>query len=87
MIGIVSDKPINENMRAYMVRRMERKLENKLDTIWEWLGFKQKVNAKTLLEKLFIIDIDYTSLLLLQQKQVNGKKHGGHNIQKIIFKE
>ena len=58
-----------------------------LDTIWEWLGFKQKVNAKTLLEKLFIIDIDYTSLLLLQQKQVNGKKHGGHNIQKIIFKE
>ena len=39
-----------------------------LDNIWKWLGFSQKVNAKTLLEKQFTIDIDYTKSLLLQQK-------------------
>ena len=26
-----------------------------LDNVWKWLGFSQKVNAKTLLEKQFII--------------------------------
>ena len=30
-----------------------------LDDVWKWLGFSQKVNAKTLLEKLFIIDKIY----------------------------
>ena len=30
-----------------------------LDNIWKWLGFKQKVKAVSLLEKYFIIDIDY----------------------------
>ena len=49
-----------------------------LDSIWKWLGFSQKVNAKLLLEKKFIIDKDYKKLLLLQQKQ-NEKIHGGHN--------
>ena len=49
-----------------------------LDKIWKWLGFSQKVNAKTLLEKQFIVDKDYTKLLLLQQKQTNQTK-GGHN--------
>ncbi len=49
-----------------------------LDKIWKWLGFSQKVNAKTLLEKQFIIDKDYTKSLLLQQKQTNQTK-GGQN--------
>jgi hypothetical protein len=49
-----------------------------LDNVWEWLGFKQKVNAKTLLEKNFVINKDYTKLLLLQQKQTINTK-GGHN--------
>jgi hypothetical protein len=49
-----------------------------LDDIWEWLGFKQKVNAKVLLEKNFVINKDYTKLLLLQQKQTINTK-GGHN--------
>ena len=48
-----------------------------LDNVWKWLDFKQKVNAKTLLEKQFIINNDYKKLLLLQQKQDN--KHGGHD--------
>ena len=30
-----------------------------LDNVWQWLGFAQKVNAKTLLEKQFVIDKDY----------------------------
>jgi len=33
-----------------------------LDNVWEWLGFKQKVNAKTLLENHFKINIDYIKL-------------------------
>ena len=49
-----------------------------LDNIWNWLGFSQKVNAKMLLEKQFIIDKHYKKLLLLQQKQTNHIK-GGHN--------
>jgi hypothetical protein len=53
-----------------------------LDNVWKWLGFAQKVNAKNLLEKNFIIDIDYKKLLLLQQKQSEHVK-GGHN--KEIF--
>ena len=31
-----------------------------LDDIWKWLGFSQKIKAKVLLEKQFIIDKDYT---------------------------
>ena len=56
-----------------------------LDDVWKWLGFSQKVNAKSLLEKNFIIDKDYSkSLLLLQQKQSNNVK-GGHNKEKIML--
>ena len=53
-----------------------------LDNIWKWLGFSQKINAKTLLEKQFVIDKDYIKSLLLQQKQTAHVK-GGHN--KEIF--
>lgn len=53
-----------------------------LDNVWEWMGFKQKVNAKTLLEKCFEIEKDYKKSLLLQQKQSIHNK-GGHN--KEIF--
>ena len=52
-----------------------------LDDIWKWLGFKQKINAKTLLEKQFVIDKDYKKLLDDNAKQKTDieKKHGGHN--------
>ena len=49
-----------------------------LDNIWQWLGFSQKVSAKNLLEKQFIINKDYTLLLYQQVKQCNQTK-GGHN--------
>ena len=54
-----------------------------LDNVWEWLGFKQKVNAKTLLEKNFVIDNDYKVSFLLQQEQKKGR--GGNNHQKILM--
>uniref|UniRef100_A0A6C0LJL8 MSV199 domain-containing protein n=1 Tax=viral metagenome TaxID=1070528 RepID=A0A6C0LJL8_9ZZZZ len=53
-----------------------------LDNIWKWLGFSQKVNAKTLLEKQFTSNVDFTQSLLLQQKQTTNTK-GGQN--KEIF--
>ena len=48
-----------------------------LDNVWQWLGFGQKVNAKRVLEKNFIIDKDYKLLLCQPAKQTNVK--GGHN--------
>jgi phage anti-repressor protein len=53
-----------------------------LDNIWQWLGFGQKVNAKRVLEKNFIINKDYKLLLCQLAKQTNTTK-GGHN--KEIF--
>ena len=49
-----------------------------LDNVWQWLGFGQKVNAKRVLEKNFIIDKDY-KLLLCQLAKQDDKTHGGHN--------
>lgn len=55
-----------------------------LDNIWKWLGFTQKVNAKTLLEKNFIIETDYKCSLLLQQKQ-KKEGRGGNNHQTFML--
>ena len=53
-----------------------------LDDVWKWLGFAQKVKAKILLEKQFIIDKDYKkSLSQLGKQSIHTK--GGHN--KEIF--
>ena len=52
-----------------------------LDNIWKWLGFKQKVNAKTLLEKNFVINNDYINKV----ENSNEKKHGGHNKEIILL--
>ena len=65
-----------------------------LDDVWNWMGFKQKNNAKILLEKYFVIDKDYknvafvatkasfnnNSLLSLSGEQ-DYKNHGGQNKQ------
>lgn len=68
-----------------------------LDELWEWLGFKQKVNAKVILEKNFKVNIDYkilapqdggASINLLSditQHDFQSKKHGGQNIKKIFL--
>jgi hypothetical protein len=52
-----------------------------LNGIWKWLGFSQKVKAKELLLKNFIIEIDYKILLSQKVKQV----HGGHNTEQILM--
>lgn len=52
-----------------------------LDNVWKWLGFQQKVNAMTLLEKHFKIDIDYKNIA----PQETPKSHGGHNKQIIML--
>jgi|LauGreDrversion4_2_1035121.scaffolds.fasta_scaffold32088_2 phage anti-repressor protein len=35
-----------------------------LDNVWKWLGFKQKIDLKRLLEKYFVLNIDYINLAL-----------------------
>ena len=49
-----------------------------LDNIWKWLGFSTKQKAKQLLEKNFIIDINYKTSLNHQVKQSDDTR-GGHN--------
>ena len=68
-----------------------------LDHVWKWMGFSQKVKVKSLLEKQFIIEEDYTKSLLLQQKQSDHTKSlnqpakqsdhtkGGHNKETIML--
>jgi len=54
-----------------------------LDNVWKWLGFQQKVNAMTLLEKHFKIDIDYKNITVLDTPKI--KMNGGHNKQIIML--
>ena len=71
-----------------------------LDDVWKWMGFSQKIRAKELLEKYFIIENDYKMFTLDQPKVNNDNKHvafstekatsdkpihGGHNIKKIMM--
>jgi len=53
-----------------------------LDNVWKWLGFSVKIKAKTLLEKHFKENIDYTKSLYDSVQQSSQTK-GGHN--KEIF--
>jgi hypothetical protein len=54
-----------------------------LDTIWEWVGFKRKSNAKELLEKIFIKDTDYVSSV--PNKVEKNQKYGGNNHIQILM--
>jgi hypothetical protein len=66
-----------------------------LDNVWKWLGFNQKEGAKRLLEKNFVICIDYKILLRRSAEQVSNtlapessgskKNHGGHNKETIML--
>ena len=55
-----------------------------LDNIWGWLGFSQKVKAKQMLEKNFIVDKDYKISLYHQVKQLDVT-HGGHNKETFLL--
>ena len=52
-----------------------------LDNIWKWLGFSQKIDAKRLLEKYFLVNIDYKLGLGLTKASTENEKWGGHNKQ------
>lgn len=55
-----------------------------LDNVWKWLDFSTKQKALRILEKYFVINIDYINLNLLNQlDKQDDKTHGGHN--KEIF--
>ena len=57
-----------------------------LDNVWKWLGFNQKIDCKRLLEKHFVIEIDYKNLALFTPKaSLEKEKHGGQNKQTILL--
>jgi hypothetical protein len=57
-----------------------------LDNVWKWLGFSQKIHAKTLLEKNFTVEKDYKLLLSQLREQSNEHKNrGGHNREQIML--
>jgi len=57
-----------------------------LDDVWKWLGFNQKIDCKRLLEKHFVIEIDYKNLALFSPKaSLEKEKHGGQNKQTILL--
>jgi len=65
------------------------------DSIWKWLGFSRKEHCKVLLEKHFIINIDYKIITnKIYDKKVatevavaslTSLKHGGQNKEKILM--
>ena len=53
-----------------------------LDDVWPWLGFNKKHNAKFLLEKQFMVNIDY-KIFAPEPSGAKEETRGGHN--KVIF--
>ena len=67
-----------------------------LDNVWKWLGFSSKHKSKELLNKIFVLNKDYKSLLTQPGEQKNtiislessGEKkgnRGGHNKELIML--
>lgn len=63
-----------------------------LDNVWKWLGYNQKIKAKDVLEKNFLVNKDYKLLLSQPTQQKNfspqgAKKdtRGGHNKEIIML--
>jgi hypothetical protein len=54
-----------------------------LDSVWQWMGFNQKVKAKALLDRHFVFDKDYKNSLSQPGNQKQGS--GGHNVQKFFL--
>jgi hypothetical protein len=55
-----------------------------LDNVWKWLDFSSKQKSLRILEKYFLINIDYKNLLNHLDKQ-DVKIHGGHNKEKFML--
>ena len=50
------------------------------DNVWKWLGFTRKDSAKKLLEKFFIIEINYKTVFRQQAENLNGGGRPRENI-------
>jgi hypothetical protein len=55
-----------------------------LDTVWSWMGFYKKGNAKTLLENNFTINEHY-KIFAADDAEAKNKGRGGHNKIKIML--
>jgi hypothetical protein len=55
-----------------------------LDSVWQWLGFNQKYNAKCSLEKNFTINKDY-KIIAPEPSGAKNKTKGGHNKEIIML--
>ena len=55
-----------------------------LDNVWTWLGFQQKYHAKYLLEKQFIININY-KIFAPEASGAKKESRGGHNKEVIML--
>jgi MSV199 domain/Meiotically up-regulated gene 113 len=69
-----------QSFYSYLSVDKEKDFSVDLDSIFQWLGYAQKVKAKELLEKHFEKDVDYKVLL-----SRSGKQRGGHNKQQILM--
>jgi len=58
-----------------------------LDDVWKWIGFSQKVRAHEVLERHFIVDVDYQQITshMGGARVEEQKGRGGHNIKKIMM--
>jgi phage anti-repressor protein len=68
---------------CYLNRDKQQEFVIDLDSVWQWLDFSQKHNAKILLEKNFVINEDYVCLSSYVSEQKNTR--GGHNIKKYML--
>jgi hypothetical protein len=70
-----------------------------LDHVWVWLGFSQKMRAREVLERNFVIDIDYKNFepatsgakdtqgfaFSIEKAKPDNEKRGGHNYKKVML--
>lgn len=60
-----------------------------LDNVWKWIGFSTKQNAKFVIERHFIRNIDYNETILDDNRSLmrshKRSEKGGQNIKKIMM--
>jgi hypothetical protein len=72
------------NFYCYLNYNSKNDLVIDLDSVWQWLGFSQKIRAKNLLERYFIKDKDY-KILLAHTGEQKTHSRGGHNKEIIMM--
>lgn len=88
---------LNSNEQQFFLQNFKCFLENDqendhvidLDFAFKWIGFTRRDNAKRLLDKHFIIDIDYikvdNSLLCKEEQDLPNNEWGGNNKKFIMM--